>query len=256
MVIQGVQNPLGINFTGTDDVALILLSLETKLGESLRHGNTQITLTVAQFISLLANLEIDIALHTDELFLSFAAAILNSGKNTAIATFHSSNNLLSTVPHLIAETGNTCTDVAATIFEGIVVNIQHLGKFPNISINAHHGTLDAIGVLIILQLSADSLKLVLNFDILLGLAIATTTFIPAAHEATSEHHPNQISEWVVPLLILTQHGKSHGIHVMVALVSHGSNSQGIMVVVSTRVVIAIDLFSDFVFHNFGIFKSL
>lgn len=252
MVIQSIQNPLGINFTGTDDVALVLLGLETKLGESLRHSNTQITLTIAQFISLLANLEIDIALHTDEFFLSFAAAILNSGKNTAITTFHSSNNLFRTVPHLIAETGNTRTDVAATIFEGIVVNIQHLGKFPNISINAHHGTLDAIGVLIILQLGADSLKLILHLNVLSVLSVT----IPATHEATSKHHPNQISEWVVPLLILTQHGKSHGVHEMVALVSHGSNSQGIMIVVSTRVVIAIDLFGDFVFHNFGIFKSL
>ena len=128
MIVQRVDNALRVILSGTDNVALVLLRLESRCGKSLRNCLTEVALSVAEFARLLANLQIHVSPEICNLSLGLAATILQGLDNITIAHVHSVNYSFCGKSYLPGNLLDCCLYIAATLLQSVEINVKRLRK--------------------------------------------------------------------------------------------------------------------------------
>ena len=150
MIVQRVDNALRVVLSGTDDVAFVLLCLESGLRESLRNSLPEVTLPVAKFARLLANLQIHAALEIGNLTLGLAATVLQRLNNIAIAHVYCVYNPFCGEAYLPGYLLNCCLYIAAALLQSVEVDVKGLRKLAQSEAVSLDSLFDAICVLVVL----------------------------------------------------------------------------------------------------------
>lgn len=166
MVVQSVDDALSIVLTGAKNITLILLSLESSRREALRNRKAKVTLTIAEFTSVFAALKLNISTEVCNLALSLATAVLESLDYIAVTEVNCIDNALSRETNLASNLLDSSLNITAALLKSVEVNIKRLSQLAKSKAVALDGRLNAISILVVLQLSADSIKLSLSFDTL------------------------------------------------------------------------------------------
>jgi hypothetical protein len=124
--IQRINDALSVVLTGTDDVALVLLSLEGSSREALGNCSSEVALTIAQFCSVLAILEKQVCTEIGNLALSRAATVVKGLNDTAVTKVSSIDNLLSREVNCSTNLTDSSLNVAAALLKSVEVYIEVL----------------------------------------------------------------------------------------------------------------------------------
>ncbi len=176
MVVQSVNDALSVVLTGAKNIALILLSLESSRREALRNCKAEVALAIAKFASVLAVLKLNVSTEVCNLTLSLAAAVLESLDNIAVTEVNCVDNTLSRKANLAGNLLDSSLNVAAALLKSVEVDVEGLCKLAKSKAITMDSRLNAVGILVVLQLSANSIELSLSFDTL--CSNARTVSIP------------------------------------------------------------------------------
>ena len=142
----------------------MMLHLLEGLDRGLRNRKAKVTLTIAEFGSVFTILEEQVTAEISNLALSLAAAVLQSLDNIAVTEVNSIDNTLSREANLASNLLNSSLNIAAALLKSVEVNVKSLCQLAKSKAIALNSRLNTISILIVLQLSADSIKLSLSFD--------------------------------------------------------------------------------------------
>lgn len=156
VVVQSVDDTLSVVLTGAKNIALILLSLESSRREALRNRKAKVTLTIAEFGSVFTILEEQVTAEISNLALSLAAAVLQSLDNIAVTEVNSIDNTLSREANLASNLLDSSLNITAALLKSVEVNVKRLSQLAKSKTIALDGRLNTISILVVLQLSADS----------------------------------------------------------------------------------------------------
>ena len=158
VVVQSVDDTLSVVLTIAKNIALILLSLESSRREALRNRKAKVTLTIAEFGSVFTILEEQVTAEISNLALSLAAAVLQSLDNIAVTEVNSIDNTLSREANLTSNLLDSSLNIAAALLKSVEVNVKRLSQLAKSKTIALDGGLNTISILVVLQLSADSVE--------------------------------------------------------------------------------------------------
>ena len=90
----------------------------------------------------------------------------------AVTEVNSVDNALSREANLTSNLLDSSLNIAAALLKSVEVNVKRLSQLAKSKAVALDGRLNTVGILVVLQLSADSVELSLSFDTLSGNASA------------------------------------------------------------------------------------
>ena len=242
MSVEKIHDLLGVVLVSTNDIALVLLRLESRGGEA--SLNTCVSPIEARLHSIydVFLTELILVAHLDDRLLSLAAAILESLSELEVASEDSIDNLLGIGVRLPSQEGNALANIADGTLEGVEIAVEITSKLVDSRVNSLDRIHGEVGVLVVLHLGSDCRKLVLYLGILQTLPVV-------APHTVSEHHPYEIDEWiVVPVVCTSVESSGHGHRISLILLAEEC-IQSIVAVVA----ITVDLFNS-ICPNFGDFR--
>lgn len=185
--------------------------------------------------------ELVLVAHALYKLLSAAAAVLNGRNNSGVAEVDCVDNALSREAYLTGDVLDSGLNIAAALLKSVEVDIQGLRELADSVAIALHGGLDTIGILVVLELSADSVQLSLHFDAL-GSSSYAVTVTKAKAAIAEQREEHQISKRVVHSFA----------HVAIAVVVAGQDSCRQIVIIAAVATIN---FLNHVTHSFKCLKS-
>ena len=205
VVVQGINNTLGIGVYVIDNIASLLLSFIPYLRETLSDDSADITLAVAKFASIFAVLKLNIGTEVCNLALSLAAAILKNLDNITVAKINCVNNTLSRKAELTSDLLNSCLNIAATLLKSVEVEIKCLRKSADSKCITLNSVLNTVSIRSVLQLSTNDIELSLSFNTLSACTISVSKAKASIAEKSHKHH---IGKWIIHLIVhaSTHHG--------------------------------------------------
>jgi hypothetical protein len=246
VVVQSVDDTLSVVLTGAKNIALILLSLESSRREALRNRKAKVTLTIAEFGSVFTILEEQVTTEISNLALSLAAAVLQSLDNIAVTEVNSIDNTLSREANLTSNLLDSSLNIAAALLKSVEVNVKRLSQLAKSKTIALDGGLNTISILVVLQLSADSIELSLSFNTLSSSTCTIPTKAKASIAEQSKEH--EVSKRIVhPVVHTSTHHGGHRAQIVSTVITvcqDGSCGRVVVVIAVTT----IDFFYSFS-HN-------
>ena len=107
---------------------------------------------------VLTILEEQVTAEISNLALSLAAAVLQSLDNIAVTEVNSIDNTLSREANLTSNLLDSSLNIAAALLKSVEVNVKRLSQLAKSKTIALDGGLNTISILVVLQLSADSVE--------------------------------------------------------------------------------------------------
>ena len=184
MIVQRINNALSVILAGIENVASLALGLIRGRCKSLSDCKTKVTLAIANFSSVLAVLKLNVSAEVRNLTLSLAAAVLKSLDNIAVTEVNCVDNALSREANLASNLLDSSLNITAALLESVEVDVEGLCKLAKSKAITLDSRLNAVGILVVLQLSANSIELSLSFDTLCSNARAVP--VPEAEASIAE----------------------------------------------------------------------
>lgn len=197
MVVQRVDNALGVGIPGIDDVAGLLLrlvadlreaSFQSRVGavETGLHTETEVTESLLHGGDVVLLCQLVLVPHSLNQLLGLAAAVLESLDDVQVTHLGGIDNPFCREADLSGHLLDSSLYIAATLLQGVEVDVERLRELAQCEAVTLYRLLDAVSIRSVLQLGADGVQLGLRLDALRGSSSRTVSVSTETESTVTE----------------------------------------------------------------------
>ena len=197
MVVQRVDNALGVGIPGIDDVASLLLrlvadlreaSFQSRVGavETGLHTKPKVTESLLHGGDVVLLRQLVLVTHSLNQLLGLAAAVLQRLDDVQVTHLGGIDNPFCREADLSGHLLDSSLYIAATLLQGVEVDVERLRELAQCEAVTLYRLLDAVGIRSVLQLGADGVQLGLCFDTLRGSRSRTVSVSTETESTVTE----------------------------------------------------------------------